>query len=460
MGNQQTRPIEENDPQKKKREQIIEEILQTERSYANYMCVIEDLYIEPMTKKSIVKKESLAELFSTIQPIIQFHRDFFQELAICYNSFNWASQPIPLTRTTTNDDGTTVTTTTISKPSPTAKKPQTSLESTIAITDIFNKHKARSDSTSNGQDLNSLLIMPVQRLPRYVLLLTELLKSTPAGHANIKILETCISNIKAVTSFINEAKRDDENQSKAKEFQDGLIDKVLTGECSIHSMYPVKEEEAIIKRIHKHRKTKSAAKVEDVFPEEFKLGKDYTFCIFNDCFLLMSKPPKSSISNLLNSSKVWTINDCSLLKSTKIIDVLNIFDFKHCVLLSTERSCYFIQFSNAENKDKFIKTIAFISKIDWKKSMAVTDANLAQTTSNAYSNLPSVLTLRPTAPTRTTTSTTTLPMPRKNHSSRWVYQRKKIPQQQQQQLPPPTTITRRNNQTKDQHRYQIPTTIY
>ncbi|GAM17250.1 hypothetical protein SAMD00019534_004250 [Acytostelium subglobosum LB1] len=437
MGNQQGKAAEENDPQKKKREQVLEELVQTEKSYANYLSVIEDVYINPMSKKNVINKESHKELFATVQPIIQFHRDFFYELAISYNSFTWVTNPIPVTRTTTNDDGTTtVTTTTVAKT--TGKKPANTFESIVAIVEIFNKNKntfkiysdyivsydgiiqtlsrlrkkssvatfldkCRSDPQSNGQDLNSLLIMPVQRLPRYVLLLSELLKSSPAGSPIIKTLESCISGIKNVTQFINEAKRDDENQNKLKELQDTLIDKVnvmepnrklyLNGECFIHSMYPMKEEDEILKRVHKYRKAKNNASMTEsnIFPDEFKLAATYGFYVFNDSFILISKPPKSSLSNLINSSKVWIVNDCSLLKDTKVIDVMDIFNFKHALLLVTERSCYFIQMSNEENKQRLLKTIA-MGRVDYKKNTA--DA-AAATGESSSSSLPSLLTLRP-----------------------------------------------------------------
>eukprot|EP01133_Synstelium_polycarpum_P007878 gene7878-9248_t len=235
----------------------------------------DSLYIEGLKSKSIINAENQKALFATIEPIVEFHKDFFTELALCYNSFSWntANQitlepaTVTITKSTSSATITTTTITTTTSASPNnnnsnrAKKPITSLESTIALSEIFNKHRAnfkiysayivafdnimstmtrlrkkssfvafldkcRSDPKSNNQDLNSLLIMPVQRLPRYVLLLNELLKNIPAGHSNIKVLESCIDGIKGVTTFINEAKRDDENMGRARDLQEALIDKV------------------------------------------------------------------------------------------------------------------------------------------------------------------------------------------------------------------------------------------
>lgn len=64
-----------------------------------------------------------------------------------------------------------------------------------------------------GLDLPSLLIMPVQRIPRYVLLLREALKqlSEPQGR---KELGSALSRLEKVALEINEAKRASENVDK------------------------------------------------------------------------------------------------------------------------------------------------------------------------------------------------------------------------------------------------------
>ncbi|GAM28426.1 hypothetical protein SAMD00019534_116020 [Acytostelium subglobosum LB1] len=249
MGNQPTKtgslgegtsgtPGSPSEQQNKKREQILEELVKTERTYTNYLSVIDEVFSQPMLKRNVIGKENHKELFSSIDPIIAFHRDFFQELAICYNSFSWDAA-IQSSQVSMDDgaSGSGKSKQIINNNNKKKNQNHVSLEASIDFTDIFNKHKssvasflekARADPQCNGQDLSSLLIMPVQRLPRYVLLLNELLKNTPPGHRNVKILEFCINGIKSVTQFINEAKRDDENLSKMQEFQETLIDKVCT----------------------------------------------------------------------------------------------------------------------------------------------------------------------------------------------------------------------------------------
>jgi FYVE/RhoGEF/PH domain-containing protein 5/6 len=59
--------------------------------------------------------------------------------------------------------------------------------------------------------VNSLLITPIQRLPRYVLLLDDLLANTPEYHCDHDALRRAVTAIRAVSTHVNESKRDAEN---------------------------------------------------------------------------------------------------------------------------------------------------------------------------------------------------------------------------------------------------------
>jgi len=55
------------------------------------------------------------------------------------------------------------------------------------------------------------LITAIQRLPRYVLLLSDLLDATPTTHPDFAPLKEAVAKMKAVTEFINAEKRTHEN---------------------------------------------------------------------------------------------------------------------------------------------------------------------------------------------------------------------------------------------------------
>ncbi|KAI9137805.1 hypothetical protein BKA69DRAFT_1041427 [Paraphysoderma sedebokerense] len=55
-------------------------------------------------------------------------------------------------------------------------------------------------------DLNSFLILPVQRIPRYELLLTALIRRTPVAHPDIAHLQAALNKIKQAAKNVNRAK--------------------------------------------------------------------------------------------------------------------------------------------------------------------------------------------------------------------------------------------------------------
>jgi len=68
-----------------------------------------------------------------------------------------------------------------------------------------------------GSSLQSLLIMPIQRIPRYRLLLQELVRVTPAEHPDAPHLAAAVDQISALADAVNESIREQENFSRVVE---------------------------------------------------------------------------------------------------------------------------------------------------------------------------------------------------------------------------------------------------
>jgi hypothetical protein len=68
------------------------------------------------------------------------------------------------------------------------------------------------------------LIMPVQRIPRYSLLLNDLLKHTPTDHVDHAGLEAALNKINAVAHFINDTKAAQDDFVHVNEIQSRLTD--------------------------------------------------------------------------------------------------------------------------------------------------------------------------------------------------------------------------------------------
>jgi hypothetical protein len=68
--------------------------------------------------------------------------------------------------------------------------------------------QVRDNPICNDQDIDSLLIMPVQRMPRYAMLIRELIKYTDKDHPDYGNLDKALKNIEEVTAYLNEKKRE------------------------------------------------------------------------------------------------------------------------------------------------------------------------------------------------------------------------------------------------------------
>ncbi|PRP81712.1 hypothetical protein PROFUN_10812 [Planoprotostelium fungivorum] len=87
----------------------------------------------------------------------------------------------------------------------------------------FLDKKMRGEGSTRGPlNLGSLLIAPVQRLPRYELLLSEMVKNTPQDSADYEQITMALIKIKDVTEFVNNNKRRAENLQKILSIQSSL----------------------------------------------------------------------------------------------------------------------------------------------------------------------------------------------------------------------------------------------
>jgi len=95
----------------------------------------------------------------------------------------------------------------------------------------------RAVQMSEGWDIESLLITPVQRIPRYDLLLKELIKCTPEGHVDYEDLVAAEVQIKAVAMLINERKREAEQMARVKSIA-GKFDVACNTKMGFEIMQP------------------------------------------------------------------------------------------------------------------------------------------------------------------------------------------------------------------------------
>ncbi|KAJ6236823.1 faciogenital dysplasia protein [Anaeramoeba flamelloides] len=180
------------------------------------------------------------------------------------------------------------------------------------------------DPKCKGQALQSLLIMPIQRLPRYVLLLGELTKKTLPTHPDYVSLKKAFDEIKLVTGEVNETKREIENAYHLAD-----IDKNLTP----HSKK--KHDLTLIKPTRKYLETYPINNLQD--PDN-----NYFLYLFNNLILItlvkkkkLKKPLKHSIRDKFKLCDIENLvynkqrdNEDAHLFFTYDQQIYDIYDFK------------------------------------------------------------------------------------------------------------------------------------
>lgn len=178
----------------KTRQKIKEEIISTEQSYVESLLTLVTHYVHPLkiAKKLVVRPQTISALFANVELIANFHQTFLFAMQM----------------DTTSETLSRV----ITKYADMLKVYAHYLANyTNALTQlselIRNSKRFRmfldKIQTKLNCTLDSFLIMPVQRIPRYELLLREMMKNTPTDHKEYGELSTAYTKIKNIACFVN-----------------------------------------------------------------------------------------------------------------------------------------------------------------------------------------------------------------------------------------------------------------
>mmetsp|Transcript_31416 Transcript_31416/g.61228 ORF Transcript_31416/g.61228 Transcript_31416/m.61228 type:complete len:615 (+) Transcript_31416:16-1860(+) len=208
------------------RKKIIAEILETEENYNFALGVLLELYRIPlMMKPDLLSNNKQSILFGSIQKIVDMNSEFLKELVPAVGAEPQLIGPVfqkyaPLFEVYSdyvkNHE----------KASSLLAKIMDESKSKYAKFREFCQQQA-SDSKAAGLNLSSFLIMPIQRIPRYKLLLAEVIKNTLDTHPDINSLNGAHDDIRKTAIAINEAVREMENREKLKELSKLLEEKLL-----------------------------------------------------------------------------------------------------------------------------------------------------------------------------------------------------------------------------------------
>jgi FYVE/RhoGEF/PH domain-containing protein 5/6 len=195
----------------KKRSYVVLEIISTEKTYYERLQIVSDVYVAPCRNGKILDMQDVQEQFGYWDVICGIHKELYESMVRDQDAgtlqmgalFLKFSHYLKVYKDyLVNFD-----------------KALTRRAHLMTMNKKFVElvENGQKDPRSLGIGIESLLIGPVQRIPRYRLLLQELLKYTPEDHEEYESISKSLEKIKEVASENNEAIRQRENLEKIME---------------------------------------------------------------------------------------------------------------------------------------------------------------------------------------------------------------------------------------------------
>jgi len=184
---------DEDGQMEKLRLRAVKEIINTEKSYLKHLEIIEEYFMNPIREGELLPQHVYVRIFGDILGIRQVNKEVLSEIEESSDHIGKVFQELaPYLKfysTYANDFE----------------------EATKLVEEWRVKDKDFRSLLDNQESrpevqmrLNSLLITPVQRIPRYKLLLDDIIKNTPRFHPDMKNLETARTEIDSVAWHIND----------------------------------------------------------------------------------------------------------------------------------------------------------------------------------------------------------------------------------------------------------------
>eukprot|EP01132_Coremiostelium_polycephalum_P006038 gene6038-7522_t len=227
---------------------VVEEFYETETTYVAHISHILKIFVNPLKQKlkssdSIINADEIDQVFSTIDIIYKSNCIFLDTLEEIYRNFNkWSCfgekllEHLPLFECYIDYIIN-------------YEYSQKALKKTLQMNQSFSQFVKTAEQTKelDDLDLSDLLIMPVQRIPRYIMLLKEIRKYTPTHHSDYHPIDRALDAFKHFADNVNE-----KNGSRKKVLL--LEDKIFGFKDDItgNSRYLIKEGPLKFKKNNEH----------------------------------------------------------------------------------------------------------------------------------------------------------------------------------------------------------------
>ncbi|KAL7719886.1 FYVE [Entamoeba marina] len=192
------------------RSRIVNEIFETEENYVEGLKLCIKYYYEPLMENNIIPRDKLEIIFLHFPDVCKMNSTFFEKLqsykkdGVLYGNIGSAfvefSHFFKVYKMVVGN-------------SEAVLAVLKDVCSSQQVSRYLEQKRLRINAKSQ-LDLRSYLITPVQRLPRYNLLLNELLKHTEEEHPDYANIIEAIKCIKECTQFANDSVRERERRDK------------------------------------------------------------------------------------------------------------------------------------------------------------------------------------------------------------------------------------------------------
>ncbi|XP_065661615.1 uncharacterized protein LOC100214995 isoform X15 [Hydra vulgaris] len=187
-----------------KRQRVMEEILETEKNYISCLQTLDSVFKKQLQELNIITRKDLCSLFPTqLNQILISHTFFMHELQDRMNNVNWRGiiGDIFAKMTSANANLSEIYMNYVQL----FPKSISTLSKCTRSSQKFRKFllDCNENPLVERLDLPSFLLSPVQRLPRYVLLLRELLKYTEEDHPDMYHIAQAKKEMEAMISLLN-----------------------------------------------------------------------------------------------------------------------------------------------------------------------------------------------------------------------------------------------------------------
>lgn len=216
----------------RQRQYALNEIISSEYTYQQFLTVLVEVY-EPEFSKFLTD-EQIGLIFKPLLPLIsasQLYVSAFEE-----ECKNGAKEAVigPIFRRKINIFET------FSPFIPNYMKISTLVQSLTAENRSFRKTLEKLERTN--EPFSSLIVMPVQRMPRYSLLLREVLKATPEWHRDHRQLKMAIRKLEREQKKVDKKVREVNRRSKLLEIETSIRDcpKLLDDERRFIATWPLR----------------------------------------------------------------------------------------------------------------------------------------------------------------------------------------------------------------------------